>query len=347
MSRFPKSSENNTTLGEAWVTLTTVATPSHTPVQQLTTPIAQREKNQSNVQVINCDIDPDSYGPDHCLHLKQDGLTTECSGLSGDPSNEHLHKEPAIRGQGSGHLSNECVRDLSKKVGIDSSYIPSSGSGINAAKSPTRIIHQTSSQVPPKHSLLKPNHHLHPLQHAYSDNDIRIASSVQTLMDSPPSSPGKLAMKYMEHLDSHTSPSSGRHNSVKSNQNNSRKQGTDLFAPLSESQRRLAASPAKATALVAPYVGGSDTSTQIQNRHKTLESRLPLSGKFNSMSISSSTNTGSKYLIDELVGRIPLVQAQSLSADKWKSLVETKDHILSQKNHLIERLVYDESVLYR
>ncbi len=122
----------------------------------------------------------------------------------------------------------------------------------------------------------------------------------------PPSSPGKLVQKYMEHMDVH--PTQRKHRGSLS-QSTLEHQGSSNFVQLS-----------KATALVAPYVGDSTY-------------KLPVS-RFDDLEGSATLRAKPK-----MVSESPQVANSAIehSSEKWRTLVETKDSLLAQKNHLIDR----------
>lgn len=125
----------------------------------------------------------------------------------------------------------------------------------------------------------------------------------------PPSSPGKLVQKYMEHMDVYPTHTSQRKHRGSLSQSTSEHQGSANFVQLS-----------KATALVAPYVGDSTY-------------KLPVS-HFDDLEGSTTLRAKPKmvYMYES-----PQVAVSEHSSDKWRTLVETKDNLLAQKNHLIDR----------
>ena len=336
MSGSPKppyeTSDYTTTLSGAWTTLTTVATPSHCPVQQLTISAAH---HTSAPHVVSHYGLKDQWS--HSIHDKS------------DPSTHDLHRYlktrqsfPDIVASGLGYVPDQCKpAELSDNVGhslTKHGNVPlmepqQKHKGIGAHvhpslsiknKLPTKTGYQSTSQVFQERSSPESKPHTHPMRHAFSDRDIHVTPSFQTRTLSPPPSPGKLAMKYKEHLDNQAVPTAPLHRvkEVKKSGANSR----TSTAPPSDLQERQVVSPVKATALVAPYAGDSGVNLPIQGVYKSFKSSTPLSG-----SISKTLST------DKPPVGAP-VRSQLGSADKWKSLVETKDRILSQKNHLIERL---------
>ena len=142
--------------------------------------------------------------------------------------------------------------------------------------------------------------------HAVSDK-VGYVSPQYSSPDIPPSpsSPGKLAQKYIDHL--HPPGSSHR-----------RLFGKEQMSALS--QDSVGVQSSKATALVAPYVGDSAIQLSAPQLNQDLDSESPLlNAKQKLVSVAHSSS------------------GDSHSSDKWKLLVKTKDHLLTQKNLLIER----------
>ncbi len=146
-----------------------------------------------------------------------------------------------------------------------------------------------------------------PLLQSVSDNVVYVSPhySAQDLPPTP-SSPGKLVQKYMEHIEIQPSQRKQHRGSLSQDQ-----MPTSVYQELSGSAQSL-----KATALVAPYVGDSSYKLPT-SRFDDLEGSVIQRGKkvAESLQAVGSGNT----------------------SEKWKTLVETKDNLLSQKNRLIDR----------
>lgn len=350
MSKSPNpphdTSSYTTTLNKSWTALTTVATPSHSPVQQLTVSTAHHTSKPHVVSRYSLAQQDqwshsvhDNPGPStHDLHRHLKSVPDIVASGLGNIPDQHLQCEPAelnnnIRLSLAEHENVPLMERRQKHTGLDKigAHVHPSLSIKN--KLPTKTGYQSTSQLFHGRSSPESKPHTHPMQHAFSDRDIHVTP---TLTRSPPPSPGKLAMKYMEHLDNQAVPASSTHHvsnssKVKKSAVNSR----TSTAPPSDLQERHVVSPVKATALVAPYIGENSVIFPSQSMYKSVKSSMPPSGNV------------SKIQVTEVSVKPPVgapVRTQSGSADKWKSLVETKDRILSQKNHLIERLFHSECV---
>ncbi len=174
----------------------------------------------------------------------------------------------------------------------------------------------TSSYLEPSVRTLQRKGSLPLLQSVGGDNVVYVVSPHYSAQDLPPapapSSPGKLVQKYMEHMDVHPTSTSQRKQHRGS-------LSQDQFESVQHQDLPSSVQSLKATALVAPYVGDSSY-------------KLPTS-RFSDLE-GSVVHRGKPKMAES-----PLGVDGNRSSDKWKTLVETKDNLLTQKNHLIDRYV--------
>lgn len=163
-----------------------------------------------------------------------------------------------------------------------------------------------------------------PLLQSVSDNVVYVSPhySPEDLPPAP-SSPGKLVQKYMEHHMDAVHPTS----TSQRKQHRGGPVSQDQI-PTSVLHHELPGSvqSLKATALVAPYVGDSSYKLPAS----------PFGDLEGTVTHGEARGAGKPKMVESLQAAVD----HSSASDKWKTLVETKDKLLTQKNHLIDRYIH-------